>query len=142
LGWPAFLRELSVREIYDSAEAKYFPRALSDVHVLLVRADSNKLNDVADTPYREIYSDDKLGWSSICPKIEVIDVAGGHSSILQEPFVESLGSALTAILNHDSAAASESVPSVVPLESCQPDTYVKPAGAHCNEYPVSSNFQG
>jgi thioesterase domain-containing protein len=117
LGWPAFVRELSVREIYDSAEAKYFPKALSDVHVLLVRAESDKLNDVADTPYREIYVDDELGWSSICPKIKVIDVAGGHSSMLQEPFVESLASALTAILNHHTAVASESAPSIAPLES-------------------------
>jgi FkbH-like protein len=117
LGWPAFVRELSVREIYDSAEAKYFPKALSDVHVLLVRAESDKLNDCADTPYREIYVDDELGWSSICPKIKVIDVAGGHSSMLQEPFVESLASALTAILNHHTAVASESAPSIAPLES-------------------------
>jgi thioesterase domain-containing protein len=115
--WPAFLRELSVREIYDSAEAKYFPKALSDVHVLLVRAESDKLNDIADTPYREIYSDDMFGWSSVCAKIEVIDVAGGHSSMLQEPYVESLASALTAILNHDTAAASESASSVSPLVS-------------------------
>jgi FkbH-like protein len=97
--WPTFLGELSVREIYDSAEAEYFPKALSDSGALLVRAESGNSSDIGDTAYREIYSDDMFGWNSICPQIEVVDVAGGHSTMLQEPFVESLASVLTERLN-------------------------------------------
>lgn len=97
--WPGFLGELSVREIYDSAEAQYFPKTLSDSGVLLVRAESGTASDIGDTAYREIYSDDTFGWNSICPQIDVVDVAGGHSSMLQEPFVESLASVLAEKLN-------------------------------------------
>jgi FkbH-like protein len=127
LTWPTFLRELSVREIYDSAEARYFPKALSDVGVLLVRAESDQLNDIGDTPHREIYADDRFGWNSICPHIDVVDVAGGHSSMLQEPFVESLASALTAKLNHGTAPASKNAPSVAPLATVS--AYARPASS-------------
>jgi hypothetical protein len=132
LAWPTFLRELSVREIYDSAEAWYFPKALSDVGVLLVRAESDRLNDIGDTPHREIYADDRFGWNSICPNIDVVDVAGGHSSMLQEPFVESLASALNAILYDDTdpasnTPASKNTPSVAPIETVS--SYARPASS-------------
>ncbi len=93
--WPAYLPRLSVRDIYDSAEARYVPGSLRDAGVILIRARSG---EGADTPYREIYVDETLGWSSVAPGIEVIDVEGGHSSMLQEPFVESLAGALLAKL--------------------------------------------
>ncbi|MGB6307169.1 MAG: HAD-IIIC family phosphatase, partial [Steroidobacteraceae bacterium] len=91
LPWPSFLTALSVREIYDSAEAQYSPHPLSDAGVLLARASSG---DGADTPYRDIFFDDTLGWREIAPKIKIVDVNGGHSSMLQEPFVESLASVI------------------------------------------------
>ncbi len=90
--WPSSLPELSVREIYDSAEARYLPKALSDAGVLLLRAQSG---NEYDQPYREVYADDTFDWSSVAQDITVIDVKGGHSSMLQEPFVESLVTALT-----------------------------------------------
>jgi thioesterase domain-containing protein len=91
--WPPSLTELSVRDIYDSAEARYFPRPLSNAGVVLLRAESG---DEYDQPYREVYSDDTFDWNSVAEDIIVIDVKGGHSSMLQEPFVESLVGALTA----------------------------------------------
>lgn len=93
--WPAYLPRLTVRDIYDAAEAHYVPGVLRDAGVVLIRARSG---EGGDTPYREIYVDETLGWSSVAPGIEVIDVEGGHSSMLQEPFVESLASALIARL--------------------------------------------
>jgi FkbH-like protein len=98
LAWPAFIAELSVREIYDSAEAQYFPKALPESGALLARAQAGELGD---TPYREIFSDDTFGWTSVAPEISVIDVKGGHSSMLQEPFVESLASALARRVKDD-----------------------------------------
>src|SRR5262249_5537760 len=92
--WPPYLPRLSVRDIYDSAETHYLPGSLSDAGVMLIRARSGQGGP--DTPYREIYVDETLGWSGIAPDIEIIDVEGGHSSMLQEPFVESLAHALTA----------------------------------------------
>ena len=96
--WPSTLPELTVREIYDSAEAHYSPKALSDAGVLLLRAQSG---DADDQPYREVYADETFEWQSVVKDIAVIDVQGGHSSMLQEPFVESLVSALTPKLSAD-----------------------------------------
>jgi FkbH-like protein len=89
--WPPSLTELSVRDIYDSAEARYFPKPLSNAGVVLLRAESG---DEYDQAYREVYSEDTFDWISVAEDIIVIDVKGGHSSMLQEPFVESLAGAL------------------------------------------------
>jgi FkbH-like protein len=89
--WPPSLAELSVRDIYDSAEARYIPKPLSNAGVILLRAESG---DEYDQPYKEVYSDDTFDWSSVAEDVIVIDVKGGHSSMLQEPFVESLVGAL------------------------------------------------
>jgi FkbH-like protein len=96
--WPLILPKLSVREIYDSAEAHYVPRALANAGVVLVRARSG---EAYDTPYRDIYVDETFGWNSVAQGMEVIDVDGGHSSMLQEPFVESLAAALIPRLREE-----------------------------------------
>jgi len=108
------LKELSVREIYDSAEALYAPRPLSGAGVLLVRA---QVGEGSDTPYREIFSDDTFGWKSISPEIGVIDVKGGHSSMLQEPFVESLASVLTRALKFEAEPTLTNIAPGVSLET-------------------------
>jgi FkbH-like protein len=96
--WPSTVPELTVREIYDSAEARYSPKALSDAGVTLLRAQSGDSND---QPYREVYADETFEWRSVARDIAVIDVKGGHSSMLQEPFVESLVEALTPKVTAD-----------------------------------------
>ena len=60
------LPELTVREIYDSAEARYSPKALSDAGVMLLRAQSG---DSDDQPYREVYADDTFEWGSVAKDI-------------------------------------------------------------------------
>jgi thioesterase domain-containing protein len=96
--WPRLVPELSVREIYDSAEALYIPKPLTGVTAVLVRA---RAGEGIDTPYREIYADESLGWGSITDALSVVDVDGGHSSMLQEPFVASLSAALVPYLVHE-----------------------------------------
>jgi FkbH-like protein len=96
--WPSTVPELTVREIYDSAEARYSPKVLSDAGVMLLRAQSGDSND---QPYREVYADETFEWRSVAQDIAVIDVKGGHSSMLQEPFVESLVEALTPKVTAD-----------------------------------------
>ena len=93
--WPNLLMPLTVRQIYDTAEANYTPKPMPGANVVLVRA---KAGEGADTPYRDIYSDDGLGWRSIAVGLRTADVEGGHFSMLQEPFVESLSDALNALL--------------------------------------------
>ncbi len=110
LQWPRFLPELSVRQIYESAEAPYVPKPLSHASVVLVRARAGVPHDTPymdDTAYREIYADDTFGWRGLTDKLIVIDVDGGHSSMLQEPFVRSLATALTPVVD---ASASGQAP--------------------------------
>ena len=89
--WPSFVPSLSAYEILISALAHYAPKPLSIHSVVLARATSGEAND---TPYSRIYSDAALGWSSIAQNLTVVDVDGGHSSMLQEPFVDSLAGIL------------------------------------------------
>lgn len=97
--WPSTVPELTVREIYDSAEARYSPKSLSDAGIMLLRAQSG---DSDDQPYREVYADETFEWRSVAKDIDVVDVKGGHSSMLQEPFVESLVKALAPRVTADS----------------------------------------
>jgi thioesterase domain-containing protein len=109
--WPGFLPELSVREIYESAEALYVPRPLPEASVVLMRARAAAPGVVDDTPYCELYADEALGWRAVTDTLDVIDVDGGHSSMLREPFVRSLAAELVPLA---AAAASVRAP-VAPL---------------------------
>jgi FkbH-like protein len=94
MSWPPFMRELTVREIYDTAETHYGPGTSVGHGVVLARALRADPELLGDDAYRDVYADEHLGWRSVDPSLVVIDVEGGHSSMLQEPFVASLASAL------------------------------------------------
>lgn len=96
--WPGFVPSLSVNEIFTSAHARYVPKSLSIPHVLLVRA---KKGEGDDAPYREVYADETFGWNALVPKLKIVDVEGGHSSMLHEAFVDSLAAALVPYLRSD-----------------------------------------
>jgi FkbH-like protein len=96
--WPDFVPKLTVRESYDAAEALYRPKPLSIPSIVLIRARSG---EGIDTPYKEVYADETLGWRALAPDITVLDVDGGHSTMLQEQFVDSLANALTPFLYHN-----------------------------------------
>jgi len=71
---------------------------------------------VADRPYREIYGDPMLGWGPrVVQPPEVVDVPGGHSSLLQEPNVhrlaEAMNSHLARALHADAVTPSVAEPS-------------------------------
>jgi FkbH-like protein len=102
LAWPKIVPELSVRQIYDSAEAAYEPKPASISSVVLVRAKTGEAND---TPYQNIYADETFGWGAVAHGLMVVDVEGGHSSMLQEPFADSLATALMPYLQHKAEPA-------------------------------------
>ena len=87
VSWPAVVPALSVMQIYSALESRYRPPTLASVPVLLVRASAG-VGD--DTPYREIYRDEDLGWRAVAQQLELVNVRGGHASMLQEQFVDSL----------------------------------------------------
>jgi thioesterase domain-containing protein len=89
--WPPRLPELTVMQIYNALESRYIPPVLADVPILLVRASIGEGND---TPYRDLYRDEDFGWRKVARRLELVDVAGGHSSMLQEEAIESLAAAM------------------------------------------------
>ena len=104
--WPSFVPELSAHQILNSAQACYVPRPLSISSIVLARAKSGEGND---TPYSSIYADETLGWGVIAKNVTVIDVDGGHSSMLQEVFVDSLARALMPYVQQKSVQADTTV---------------------------------
>jgi thioesterase domain-containing protein len=95
LAWPKVVPELSVRQIFESAQARYQPKPLPLSSVVLVRARTGEGDDI---PYREVFADETFGWNTITHNLHSIDVEGGHSTMLQEPFIDSLAGALLPYL--------------------------------------------
>lgn len=93
-----FVQGLSVRQIYDAVEGRYVPRPLSVASVVLARA---QLGEGGDTAYRHIYSDESFGWGGLAHDLMIVDVDGGHFSMLQENFVDSLAEALRPYVGLD-----------------------------------------
>ncbi len=77
---------------------------------MLARANSG---DGIDTPYSSIYADETVGWNAVAKNLTVIDVDGGHSSMLQETFVDSLAKALMPYVRHKPAQAN--APAIEPV---------------------------
>ena len=91
MAWPSPVPPLTVMQIYNALEGRYSPPVLHDVPVLLVRA---SVGEGADTPYRDLYRDDDFGWRRVADRLEVVDVEGGHASMLQEHAIDSLAGVL------------------------------------------------
>jgi thioesterase domain-containing protein len=103
LPWPRYLPGLGPVDICESAGARYAPGRLCETPVLLVRAKRRSIK-MDDTPFRFVYTDEKLGWGAVVNNLTVIDVDGGHSTMLQEPFVGNLAAKLTPYLSHSGRA--------------------------------------
>ena len=56
-----------------------------------------------DIPYAQVFRDPTLGWGAVVRDLVVVDVEGGHSSMLQEPQAASLAG---AVLLHVAGAAA------------------------------------
>jgi thioesterase domain-containing protein len=110
LPWPGYVRELSPVQIYESAGTRYVPKPLCNVSVVLVRARRRSIVK-DDTPFRMIYADEKLGWGAIIKELAVVDVDGGHSTMLQEPFVGAVAAALMPYINLKSSEAPDAIDS-------------------------------
>jgi FkbH-like protein len=88
--WPASEPSLDFRAIYNHAEHAYRPPP-SAVSAVLLRATAGSGNDI---PYREVFADPTLGWADVARDLVVVDVEGGHASMLQEPQAASLARAI------------------------------------------------
>jgi len=88
--WPASEPSLDFRAIYNHAEHAYRPAPCA-VSAVLLRATAGSGNDI---PYREVFADPTLGWAGVARDLVVVDVEGGHASMLQEPQAASLARAI------------------------------------------------
>ena len=89
---PRLLEQVPVRTVYLFAEKTYQPAAMFDGELLLFRATTGEGDD---EPYINRYEDPALGWGRRATNgVRVCDVAGGHSSMLQEPNVQILAEQL------------------------------------------------
>jgi thioesterase domain-containing protein len=98
LHWPAAVPSLTVRQIYECAEAQYRPGPNLGVEVVLIRASTG---EGGDTPYRQIYASDTFGWELVQSDLSVRDVSGGHFSMLQDPYVEDLSKTIEQLIQAD-----------------------------------------
>jgi FkbH-like protein len=100
---PRLLERIPVRTVYLFAERSYRPEGRFDGELVLFRASDGT---DADEPYVERYDDPLLGWDRRATRgVRVIDVPGGHSSMLQEPTVSVLAEQVQTYL--DAALAGE-----------------------------------
>jgi thioesterase domain-containing protein/acyl carrier protein len=86
-------KSLTVRDIYMDARNQYEPPAepLNARHVVLYRARQGR-GDWADEPVINMHIDPLLGWGQRVREgnLTVVDVDGGHGSMLQDPHVRTL----------------------------------------------------
>jgi thioesterase domain-containing protein/acyl carrier protein len=105
LSLPRFLENIPVRTAYLFAETRYKPGRLFEGELTLFRATSGEGND---EPYVDRYSDPLLGWGQRATAgVRVHDIPGGHSSMLQEPNVETLATHMQTQL--DEALAGQTI---------------------------------
>jgi thioesterase domain-containing protein len=102
---PRFLQGLSVQKVLDFARKEYLPDRLLAGKVLLIRATQG---EGIDEPVVNLTSDPLFDWGTrIQGELEVFDMPGGHSSMLQEPHVDKLAKYLSSHI--DSIIAAEVV---------------------------------
>ncbi|HEX2675793.1 MAG TPA: HAD-IIIC family phosphatase [Polyangiales bacterium] len=83
---PVWLRNIPVRTVYDFAEREYEPRTQLEGRAVLFRA--TRGGEGGDEAFMHVYADPLLGWTKrVRHGLQVFDVPGGHSSMLQEPEV-------------------------------------------------------
>ena len=94
--WPRFIPSLTPREIYVGAIGKYHPADVIHAPVVVMKASEGA---DADEPLIYQIEDPLLGWGRVSKgALEVMDVQGGHSSMLQMPHVEALARQFADVL--------------------------------------------
>jgi thioesterase domain-containing protein len=114
---PKFLQNISVRTIFSFAAKEYISQVYQDKVVLFRATKSLGIEDssIDDTPMIEKTSDPLFGWGErAMGGVEVDDIPGGHSSCLQEPYVQVLAAKMEAHIKD--ALSGESFPSTVMAE--------------------------
>jgi thioesterase domain-containing protein len=90
--WPTWLPVPSVREIYFKAASRYLPKEALGIPAVLVRALEGSGNDEAGI---KTCASPDFGWGPLIgPSLDIVDSAGGHATLLQEPTVDGVAKSL------------------------------------------------
>jgi amino acid adenylation domain-containing protein len=93
---PAFLRGLSVAQIYQFALSRETVRGRLDGDVALFRATRGS-GAPDDEPHAEMFRDPLFGWGRhVQGVVRTFDIPGGHTSMLQDPNVDILAAHVQA----------------------------------------------
>lgn len=116
---PSLLGGISPRTVYEFAQSHYEPGTFAGSLLLFraTKADSEfeLAGRLSDTPSSQKTVDPLLGWGIRATEgVEVIDVPGGHSSMLREPNVAILASVLQERIARVVASALKRSPSSRP----------------------------
>jgi FkbH-like protein len=94
---PPMLQQIPVRTAYLYAEKSYQPQGPFEGELVLFRA---MHGTGVDEPYLERYDDPLFGWGKRATQgVRTYDVPGGHSSMLQEPHVQTLAACIQSYIN-------------------------------------------
>lgn len=91
---------LDFLKMYEVAHKEHQPQGVFRSGDVVVFRGLQGDGSQADEPYKDIYSDPQLGWGPrVDGAVSVIDVPGGHTSMLQEPHVGVLAQAMQASID-------------------------------------------
>jgi len=111
---PELIGKVPVMTIYLRAADEYRPDRQFQGELLLLRATAGT---GVDAPFIEFFADPALGWGHRSSGgVRVMDVPGGHTSMLQEPHVRLLAKRLQDAIDEA-------------LAGCEPETYSRAARA-------------
>jgi hypothetical protein len=99
--WPSYVASLGVRQIYMAARARYAPSPVNAGRFFVLKAAEGA---DADEPAHYQVEDEALGWGRVVKsELVVVNVHGGHSSMLQAPHVNRLARQFIDLIEADTA---------------------------------------
>jgi amino acid adenylation domain-containing protein len=99
---PRYLQGMSVMTVLSFARKEYLPARLLEGKAVLIRSTEGEGTDEAIV---NLTSDPLFDWGGrVKGKLEVLDIPGGHSSMLQEPNVDELARYLSVLIDQTLAA--------------------------------------
>jgi thioesterase domain-containing protein len=105
---PRLLERIPVQTVCLFAESQYRPQGLFEGELVLFRATSG---EAADEPFAQRFDDPLLGWGRRSTGgVKVIDIPGGHYSMLQEPNVRVMADHMNLYVEGALACEATTVP--------------------------------